>query len=851
MLVHSDIGPLLVGCWYRPPNPGNIASITGIPQEILDLEGQYVAKVLIGDCNVHNKRWLQYSSKNSPEGDALFRVAGQIGCDQIVSSPTRGKHLLDLVLTDMRDASATVLPAIADHSCVLVSIPLLVHSAQSLPRQVWDYSSADWVRLEALLHDHNWNYLVDCDPSAGAEHLTQDIMGHAHTCISQRFIRGKRATHPWLTPAIENLVKLKNEAVGTAQAKQAAETCSKAIAAAYKDWVSASRQKLLKLKKGSKQWWTTARRLLEMKQVCSTIPSMKGQGEWISNDTSKANAFADHFSSKFNLPAAEHNDFSELAEVDVSFEPTPVLNQSMALSVLLDLDETSGTGPDQLAARVLKRCAHALAKPVLMLAVAILDKAIWPRSWKLHWVLPLHKKDCTFFFKNYRGIHLTPQLSKVIERLIGKLFRPHLQKPMCCGENQFAYLPERGCRDALLFLMLRWLQGFQRKSKFAFYCSDVSGAFDRVDHKRLMLKLSNLNLPAAIVRFIDAWLSVRTASIIINGQASNQIDLRDMLFQGTVLGPTLWNTFYADSSAAIRQAGFSEIVFADDLNAFKEYPSSTPLSQLQRDMGECQASLHQWGRANQVAFDAGKESQHVLSRSNPHGGNFKLLGIIFDPKLIMDDAIHDLVSNCRWKRNMLLRSGKFFCGLQLVDLYKAQLLGFIEYRTPAIYHACCSLLAPLDEIQAQILAAAGMSPAEALMICNLAPLSARRDMAMLGAIHRSVLGYGPSQLHQFFRRTYVPVRGRHAFQLHEWQDGDVSDYSLPGSAPAQYIARSTLGLAAIYNRLPASIVETSSTVSTFQACLQDLMRQRICGGDERWQLLFSPRWALHAHPLVC
>ena len=228
-----------------------------------------------------------------------------------------------------------------------------------------------------------------------------------------------------------------------------------------------------------------------------------------------------------------------------------------------------------------------------------------------------------------------------------------------------------------------------------------------------------------------------------------------------------------------------------------------------------------------------------------------MLGIVFDPKLLMDYAIHDLVSSCRWKRNMLLRCGQFFNGLQLVDLYKSQLLGFIEYRTPAIYHACCSLLAPLDEIQTQILAAAGMSPVEALMVCNLAPLAARRDMALLGAIHRAVLNGGPKQLHQFFRRTFVPAPGRHAFQLHEWQDGDVSGFALPGSSPAQYIARSALGLVAIYNRLPASIVETSSTVSTFQACLQDLMRQRICGGDERWQHLFSPRWALHTHPLIC
>ena len=197
-----------------------------------------------------------------------------------------------------------------------------------------------------------------------------------------------------------------------------------------------------------------------------------------------------------------------------------------------------------------------------------------------------------------------------------------------------------------------------------------------------------------------------------------------------------------------------------------------------------------------------------------------------------------------------MRSGRFFNGQQLVNLYKAQLLGYIEYRTPAIYHASDSLLAPLDVIQNQILETADMNPLEALMVASLAPLAARRDMAMLGAIHRSVLRKGPVQLQAFFQLSHLHIHGRYRLQLQEWQDGDYTDYMLPGSAPAQYIARSALRLVSVYNRLPAEIVEGSTTVSVFQCKLQQLMKQRACEGDERWPNLFSPRWALRIHPLV-
>ena len=40
-------------------------------------------------------------------------------------------------------------------------------------------------------------------------------------------------------------------------------------------------------------------------------------------------------------------------------------------------------------------------------------------------------------------------------------------------------------------------------------------------------------------------------------------------------------------------------------------------------------------------------------------------------------------------------------------------------------------------------------------VYDLAHLAARRDMGMLGIIHRSVLGPGPEHVHEFFVQTGV------------------------------------------------------------------------------------------------
>ena len=79
----------------------------------------------------------------------------------------------------------------------------------------------------------------------------------------------------------------------------------------------------------------------------------------------------------------------------------------------------------------------------------------------------------------------------------------------------------------------------------------------------------------------------------------------------------------------------SEIVFADDLNAFREFPLATPNSDLFTQAKECQNKLHEWGRASQVAFDPLKESMHVVSHHCPEGSDFKILGVQFDCRLQM------------------------------------------------------------------------------------------------------------------------------------------------------------------------------------------------------------------------
>ena len=88
------------------------------------------------------------------------------------------------------------------------------------------------------------------------------------------------------------------------------------------------------------------------------------------------------------------------------------------------------------------------------------------------------------------------------------------------------------------------------------YCSDVSGAFDRVNATRLLLKLRATGLHPQLVKLIGSWLSARRAQVIAGGQFSLEFALINKIFQGTVIGPDLLNIFFADAKVPIQKAGF-------------------------------------------------------------------------------------------------------------------------------------------------------------------------------------------------------------------------------------------------------------------------------------------------------
>ena len=670
-MVHTDVGPVLLSVCYRPPSPRNIEVISTFATELAMFRKDVIGTILVGDFNCHHVRWLKFSSGISTEGKALHRFAINSGLEQIVRGPTRGDYLLDLVLTDLGDTcSARVLPKISDHCGVLANFKFSLQMFPCPSRTVWCYRSADWSRFSEFLSEHDFSFLFTLDVDAATEKFTSILLDGCERFM-KKVLSPEISAHPWLTERSRQAIRKKHASVNTPEYAKSCLECSQILLEDFHLYVASIKERMKFMRRGSKEYWSLVKKLMLGSNHKLSIPTLKHDDVIASSAAEKSQLFADTFQGKWILPAIEDNSYSfDLADSLQNRDYLLQFRSRHARFHLSTLEKDCATGPDGLSTILLRILAAVICRPFAILARRIVQCGVWPRMWKLHWVFPLFKRGLRSSPLNYRGLHLTSQLSKCMERFIGFHFITKLSQSF--GSTQFAYRKQHGSRDALTYAILTWLVAFASSKKVGLYNSDVAAAFDRVCSLLLVKKLRLTHVPPSILAVIADWLRGRTGQVIVHGHTSSEFSLCNMTFQGTVWGPWLWNAFFADVVFPCRTCAFEEIIFADDLNCFRCFDNNMDINFVLGQLSRVQAEVHKWGSANGVTFESSKESFHVLSRTYSHGESFRILGVTIDTQLIMSEAISECAQECHWRLSALLRTRRYFGLNDLILQYKSQ-----------------------------------------------------------------------------------------------------------------------------------------------------------------------------------
>ena len=144
-----------------------------------------------------------------------------------------------------------------------------------------------------------------------------------------------------------------------------------------------------------------------------------------------------------------------------------------------------------------------------------------------------------------------------------------------------------------------------------------------------------------------------------------------------------------------------------------------------------------------------------------------------------------------------------------------------------------NILDTINRVQMQFLQSIGVTELEALTGHKLAPLSARRDMAMLGLVRRVAHGLAPRPVAALFprgrsRQGDPPTHGfkvRHTMQLAEF--GSLGGHT-------DILKRSCFGLVTVWNMLPRSAADAPATKPCQRALQQALIKRAKASPDSEW-----------------
>ena len=104
---------------------------------------------------------------------------------------------------------------------------------------------------------------------------------------------------------------------------------------------------------------------------------------------------------------------------------------------------------------------------------------------------------------------------------------------------------------------------------------DVKGAYNGVCKERLLERMRSRGIPDQVVRWVDAFCSARTATIVVNGHTAELCSLSQAgLPQGSPLSPVLFLFVNADLVQRRIKAVGGSITFIDDYSAWVTGPTA-------------------------------------------------------------------------------------------------------------------------------------------------------------------------------------------------------------------------------------------------------------------------------------
>ena len=160
-----------------------------------------------------------------------------------------------------------------------------------------------------------------------------------------------------------------------------------------------------------------------------------------------------------------------------------------------------------------------------------------------------------------------PMFGKFFEKLFSNSIMDVLEENNLLNSNQSEFRPNDSCESQLLSIVHDIYSSFDCHPSLEVrgIFLDISKAFDRVWHDRLLYKIQSVGISGTPLEFIESFLSVRYQRVLLNDQASSWSPVLAGVPQGSILGPLFFLIYIHDLS---HNLSLTVKLFADYTSVF-------------------------------------------------------------------------------------------------------------------------------------------------------------------------------------------------------------------------------------------------------------------------------------------
>ena len=701
---------LLVACIYRTPNSPMNAFITHL-DILLDrsiLENKQL--VIGGDFNI------DLLSKNSNAQDFLTIIETN-SFQHLINKPTRQSiqtsTCIDNFIVNNNasvNSSGVIELDLSDHFGIFVDLNIREIKNVNNKRKCFygrPRSEANNVKFLNVMLNEKWTQIYNSqDTNSKYNNFINIFSENMNMCFPTKKISIKLAKKsPWYTQKLRKLNSIKYSLHKIKKGNTSFKNIYNKFSAFYTKSIKTAKRRYYqelfqKNKNNPRKTWKSLNELAGRNNNTLEKPMQLKDKHLITDPKSVAEHINNHFCNigtslgLDNLPPSPSTNEPVNAPTK-SFALFPV-TETEVINSIMKLKPNKSPGYDDITSELLKLTINHTSKVLQHIFNSSFESGIFPSRMKIAKVIPIYKKGSHLDVNNYRPISLLPVLAKCLENIMFNRLTSYTSKFHLLNTTQFGFQKGKSTTDAIVAFLDKLNGHLDNTNAISILC-DLSKAFDCVNHKLLLEKLSCIGIRGTPLKWFQSYLEDRYQYTIITKYTHSQNEslatkipselkaVRRGVPQGSILGPLLFNIYINELPKNNTISDF--ILYADDTNILL---SDKNLETLQNKFETVLNSTNTWFRDNQLVLNKEKtlympfnniSTFHTNSSLNniKPTNEAKFLGITISSNLTWDSHILQVASKIKPGIAILYKVRNLIDEAALLQVYHALVQSHISY----------------------------------------------------------------------------------------------------------------------------------------------------------------------------